>query len=154
MKALLLLPLHESSEHIAMKLMVAFEHKGWETLSVPSYADYLKSVGLASSFEGSILMALVTAKEFALEHTDCIVIGNCAKAVAFDVIINVNIYHEEGEPLQDLQLNKLRELYGADPDIGPIINHTYAAADGEYAAGGTVEQIVELVDKLCRAKQN
>lgn len=154
MKALLILPLHESSEYIAMNLMVGLSKKGYETLSVPSYANYLKEVGLAKNFEQSVFMALTTAKDFAVSAPNTIVIGNCDKSIAFDVILNVNINHEEGVPLVDLQLAKLRELYGADPDLGPIINHLYKVEDAEYAVGGTVEQIVELVSNLCKAKLN
>lgn len=154
MKALLLLPLHESSEHIAMQLMVAFSKKGIEALSVPSYADYLKSVHLAQNFESSVIMALVTAKEFAQEHDDCVIIGNCDTSIKFDVILNVNIHHEEGEAIQDLQIAKLQELYGADPDLGPILNHLYTTQSGEYSAGGSVDQIVELALNLCQAKLN
>ena len=154
MRALVILPLHESSEHIAMKLMVGLSKAGFETLSVPSYADYLKSVGLAKNFEQSVFMALTTTKDFALNNENSIIIGNCDKSVAFDVILNVNIHHEEGEPIQDLQVAKLQELYGNDPDLGPIVNHLYTTEDGEYSAGGTVEQIIELVANLCRAKLN
>lgn len=154
MKALLLLPLHESSEYIAMNLMVALSKKGFDTLSVPSYANYLKEVGLVQNFEQSIFMALTTAKDSALNTPDTIIIGNCDKAVAFDIILNININHEEGVPLVDLQIAKLRELYGADPDLGPIINHLYSVEDAEYAVGGTVEQIAELVSNLCKTKLN
>ena len=154
MRALLITPLHESSEYLTMNLMVAFGHKGWDALSVPSYANYLHEVGLASSFEASILMALSSVQEFVADHADCVIIGNCDKSIEFDVIINVNIHHEEGVPIQDLQIEKMQEVYGADADIGPIINHLYITADGEYAAGGTVDQIVELVDNLCKAKRN
>lgn len=154
MRALIILPLHESSEHIAMNLMVGLTKRGFDTLSIPSYADYLKTVGLAKNFEQSILMALTTAKDFALNTPNSIIIGNCDKAVAFDVIINVNIHHEEGEAIQDLQVAKLQELYGDDPDLGPIVNHLYTTDAGEYTAGGSVEQIIELVTNLCQAKLN
>lgn len=148
------MPLDERAQHLAMNLMVEFSHKNMEALSVPNYADYLASVGLAPNYEAAIFMALSSAKDFARAHKDCAIIGNCDKQIEFDVIINVNINHEEGEPLVDKQLQKLRELYGTDADLGPIINHTYSEKDGEYAAGGTVEQVVELVLNLCKAKSN
>lgn len=154
MKALLLLPLHESSEYIAMNLMVALSKKGYDALSVPSYANYLKEVGLAKNFEQSVLLALTTAKDFAINNPNPVIIGNCDKSVAFDIVLSININHEEGVPLVDLQVAKLRELYGADPDLGPIINHLYNVEDAEYTAGGTVEQIAELVSNLCKAKLN
>lgn len=160
MKALLLTPLHESSEHIAMNLMVALGHgrladlQDFEVLSVPNYADYLHSVGLAPSFEASVFMALSTVRDFADAHKNCIIIGNCDKSVAFDVILGININHEEGVKLPDLQVQKLKELYGNDMDLGPIINNLYCSDDAEYSAGGTVEQIVKLVEDLCQAKLN
>ena len=154
MKALLLMPLHESSEYAAMNLMVELGKRGYEALSVPSYANYLKEVGLAHNFEQSIFMALVTAEDWARNTPDCIVIGNCIKKVPFDVILNINVYHEEGEPLQDLQVAKLQELYGNDVDLGSIVNHLYTTADGEYSAGGSIEQIADLVVNLCQAKSN
>ena len=154
MRALIILPLNESSEHIAMGLMTGLDKQGFNALSIPNYADYLTSVHLAKNFEQSIFMALTTAKDFAVDMPNAIVIGNCDKSIKFDVIINVNIYHEEGEPLPDLQVAQLQERYGDDPDLGPIINHLYTTDDGEYTAGGTVEQIVELVTNLCKTKLN
>lgn len=154
MRLLLLMPLHESSEHVAMKLMVGFGHSelGAEALSVPSYADYLKSVGLAPNFETSVIMALSTVRDFAEAHENCVIIGNCSKAVPFDVILGVNLNHEEGVPLPDLQVAKLQELYGDDPDLGRFVNNLYKSSDAEYYAGGTVEQIIELAVNLCQAK--
>lgn len=154
MRALLLMPLHESSEYIAMNLMVALRKRGFETLSVPSYANYLLTVELAKNFEASVVMALDTAEEWARENANCIVIGNCTKRIPFDVILNVNINHEEGEPIQDLQVAKLQELYGDDDTLGHIVNHLYSVKDGEYNAGGSVEQIADLVTNLCKSKSN
>lgn len=160
MRVLLLMPLHESSEHMAMKLMVDFGHSelaadpDFTALSVPSYANYLASVGLAPNFESSVIMALSTVKDFALAHDNCVVIGNCSKQVPFDIILGVNLNHEEGEPLPDLQVAKLQELYGNDPDLGIYVNNLYKTSDAEYHAGGTVEQIIKLVADLWRAKLN
>ena len=159
MRVLLLTPLHESSEHIAMNLMtkcwhtVLAEEQGYDALSVPNYADYLLQTGIAPNFEASIFMALREIIDWAEVRSNCIVIGNAPKKVPFDIILGVNINHEEGVPLVDLQVEKLKELYGDDPDLGPLINDLYSVDDAEYHAGGSIDQIVELVVNLCQAKK-
>lgn len=153
MKALLLMPLNEESQYFAMRLMVAFQHKNIEALSVPSYIDYLQTVKIAKTFEQALLMGLSTTNDFA-QQENCVVIGNCDRSIKFDTILGVNINHEEGAVVEDLQLQKMREKYGTDQDVGPLINNLYAAADAEYYVGADAEKIVQLVIDLWGAKHS
>lgn len=155
MRALLIMPMTEISHYKALDLMVSGQKHGFDSLSVPSYADYLTSVGLAKNLDQAIFMALSTVSDFINNTTgDCLVIGTCSRNIQFDVILNVNPYHEEGEAVEDLELQQLRERYGNDPDLGPIINNLYSTADGEYAAAADSEAIIQLVTELCKAKLN
>ena len=151
MKVLLLMPLNEPSQHLSMQLMVGLQHHNIETLSVPSYIDYLQTVQIAETFEQALLMGLTTAKEFA-KQPNCVIIGNCDKKVKFDVIIGVNPNHEEGEKIDDFQLEKMRKLYGSDIDVGPLINNLYNADSAEYTVGGDATSIVELVRSICQSQ--
>ena len=101
MKVLLLMPLNEVSQQLAMKLMVAAEHAGFDALSVPNYADYLVTTKLAQNVPSSIIMALDAARLYCEEHEDCLIIGNCSNKIKFDLILNVNPYHEEGQAVED-----------------------------------------------------
>lgn len=154
MKALLIMPLAEISQHLAMKLMVEGGKRGFDALSVPNYADYLFTVGLAPNLDVGIFMALSSIKEFIEDKQDYLIIGNCNHNIPFDVILNVNPYHEEGEVVEDLELQQLQANYGKDPELGAIINHLYKTSDAEYTAGGEAADIIQLVTKLCQAKLN
>lgn len=155
MRALLVMPLTEISHYKALDLMVNGQKHGFDSLSVPSYADYLMSVGLAANMDQAIFMALSTVADFVHNAIgDCLVIGTCSRNIQFDVILNVNPYHEEGEAVEDLELQQLRAKYGTDPDLGPIINNLYSATDGEYTAAADTAAIIQLVIELCKAKLN
>lgn len=145
MKILVLTPLHEISEYSCLELMVELQRRGVDVISLPSYANYLKEVGIAKNVEQSIFMSLVTAKQYVATHTNCVIIGNCDRSQTFDIIVGVNPFHEEGETIQDLQVAKLKELYGADEQLGPIINNLYTTADQEYSMGASAGAISDFI---------
>lgn len=154
MKILLLMPLNETSHYLAMQLMIAAEHKGFNALSVPNYADYLVTTKLAQNVPSSIIMALDAARLYCEEHEDCLIIGNCSTNIKFNLVLNVNPHHEEGQVVEDAELLQLQKTFGDDEKLGPIITNVYHPADGEYSTGATAEQIIELVQNLCQAISN
>ena len=154
MKVLLIMPINEASQYFAMQLMVEAGKAGFDALSVPNYADYLHTVNLAPDYTVATIMALSTTNEFAAEHENCLIIGNCSRAVPFDIIINVNPNHEEGVIVEDLELKQIKVLYGMDLEIGPLINNCYTPAMAESTVGGEATQIIQLVQDLCQAKLN
>ena len=154
MKILLLMPLNETSHYLAMQLMVEAEHAGFDALSVPNFADYLVTTKLAQNVPSSIIMALIAAQLHAEQHENCLIIGNCSTDIKFDLILNVNPHHEEGQAAEDVELLQLQKTFGDDEKLGPIVTNVYHSTDGEYATGATAEQIIELVQNLCQAISN
>lgn len=150
MRALILMPLNETSEHVAISLMCKLDDSGYDALSMPNYIDFLVMTKIVKSYEQGVVRTLRDALLFVGDHEkNCIIIGNCSKTIPFDVILAVNPQNEEGEKIEDHQLQAMREKYADAPEVLRIINDCYSVEDAEYATGNKVDAIYQLITELC-----
>lgn len=153
MKILILTPVYEIGDSFGLHMMAALTKNGYDAFSTAAFANYLLAVKLAKNEEEAIIKALITSNNYAAENKNCIIIGNSSRNIKYDVIIEVNVNHEEGVSIEDRQLSTMRTKYEHDQDLAALLSN-YECKDAESHLGGSVEQIVAFIAKIWNTNQN